>query len=91
MTPDDSDAHEQLDLIEELTRSAGYRLVAKRIVSVVEQKVDALESERMVTRPDEANYTRGIIAGMKLCLRIPDMMQSEIEEDLRTQTKKAVR
>lgn len=86
---DDSEPQEQLDAIEELTRSDGYKLVAQRIVSVVESKREALEGEGMISRPDAANYARGYIAGMKLCLTIPTILQSEIHDELKQQVRKA--
>jgi hypothetical protein len=88
MTPDDLEPNEQLDAIEELTRSDGYRLVAQRMEFVVGQKQVALESEYMVTRPDDANYTRGMIAGVKLCLDLPVRMHTEIHDEIKEKTRK---
>jgi hypothetical protein len=82
MSPDDPDAYANLDAIEELKQSKGYYLVAQRIALVVETKREMLESERMITRPDEANYTRGLIAGMKLCLQLASMLEAEMKEEI---------
>lgn len=80
---DDPDPQELQDALEELTRSKGYGLVTQRITAIVETKKEVLEAALMVSRPNESNYTRGMIAGMKLCLSIPAIMTAELRDDLK--------
>lgn len=81
------DGHE-IDALDELKRSEGYELVVERTAEVLADKRVELESHAMVGKPDEANYLRGMIAGLRLSLDLPQLMAIEIEQDLKNATKK---
>ena len=83
--PDAPDPQEQLDALDDLPRVAGWRLVVDRICDVLEEKRNNLESASMLRQPEESNYLRGMIAGLNLCLGIPEIMQTELKSDLQKQ------
>jgi hypothetical protein len=79
---EESDGHE-IDALDELTRSEGYELLVERIAEVLLQQRSELESRAMAKTPDDANYIRGMIAGLKLSLDLPQMMTVEIQSDIK--------
>ncbi len=66
----------ELDALRELVRSPGYSLLKDRIEQTIEDRRNDMEDD------GDPQRLRGIIAGLRLALRIPEILISEIKATL---------
>jgi len=69
-----------LDAIQTLIHSAGYRILRQRELDTIERLRNDLERPVPVQATAEL---RGRISGLRLALDLPNILQAEIEADLK--------
>lgn len=80
---DSPDTHE-IDALEQLLCSDGWRLVAARIREEIERKRDALESGPlgMNGQGGGMEYHRGFLAACRMLHNLPGTLTTEIQQQL---------
>lgn len=66
-----------LDAIREVRAQRGYTLIFKRTT-----EVSKLDIEKLVRGDGEADYLRGRIAGLRLSLEIPEILETEARQNV---------
>jgi len=86
------DSHE-LDALDDLMRSEGYRLVAKRIAAVLELETGTITiTGRLegIKEFSEMRERQGFIRGLRCVLQIPGILREEIKHHLRLEAQNAL-
>jgi hypothetical protein len=64
--------------LEEVMRSAGYRLIETRMRAIAEAKLRELRNPKLTH--DETQAIRGVLDGIDRCLAVPEQLRAEWQQ-----------